>query len=126
MIVLFFCGSSHNRIGTEGAIAIAMGLKENTCYLLQISYNPMQGAGCYGVLKVLQDNPKTAMESLDFSVTVSRNPIVSRLADRFPGVIKKQFGPSIHDCVWDTTVRNCLPHFSHKIQSLYNIFCEVH
>uniref|UniRef100_A0A8C9W902 Leucine rich repeat containing 74B n=1 Tax=Scleropages formosus TaxID=113540 RepID=A0A8C9W902_SCLFO len=59
---------SNNRIPPEGAIRFAMGLKVNkTIMTLNMSRNPIQTAGCYGVLKALQNNPDSAMESLDFS-----------------------------------------------------------
>lgn len=31
--------------------------------------NPIQNAGCFGILKSVKDNPDSAMEALDFSVT---------------------------------------------------------
>lgn len=34
----------------------------------QMSWNPIQNAGCYAILKSVQENPDSAMESLDFSV----------------------------------------------------------
>lgn len=30
--------------------------------------NPIQNAGCYGILKSVQENPGSAIEALDFSV----------------------------------------------------------
>lgn len=35
----------------------------------QMGRNPIQTAGCYGLLKSVQENPDSAMEALDFSVT---------------------------------------------------------
>ncbi|XP_026198414.1 leucine-rich repeat-containing protein 74B isoform X2 [Anabas testudineus] len=51
---------SNNRIPPEGAIHLAMGLK--------MGRNPIQSAGCYGILKSIQENPDSAMETLDFTV----------------------------------------------------------
>lgn len=31
--------------------------------------NPIQNAGCYGILQSLQENPNSAIEALDFSVS---------------------------------------------------------
>uniref|UniRef100_A0A4W3GT73 Snake venom metalloproteinase BaP1-like n=1 Tax=Callorhinchus milii TaxID=7868 RepID=A0A4W3GT73_CALMI len=40
---------------------------------------------------------------------------------------KNKCGQSIHDCLWDTAVRNWLPCFAHKytVNSLYSILCSV-
>ena len=35
----------------------------------QMGRNPIQNAGCFGILKSVKDNPDSAMEALDFSVT---------------------------------------------------------
>lgn len=35
----------------------------------QIGRNPILNAGCYGILKSVQDNPDSALETLDFSVS---------------------------------------------------------
>ncbi|KAL3975425.1 threonine 3-dehydrogenase [Sarotherodon galilaeus] len=66
---------SNNRIPPEGAIHLAMGLKVNkTIKSLNIGRNPILNAGCYGILKSVQDNPDSALETLDFSdITVSRD-----------------------------------------------------
>lgn len=32
--------------------------------------NPIQSAGCYGILKSIQENPDSAMETLDFTVSL--------------------------------------------------------
>lgn len=36
---------------------------------IQMGKNPIQDAGCYGILKSVQENPDSAMETLDFGVT---------------------------------------------------------
>lgn len=36
---------------------------------VQIGKNPIQNAGCYGILQSVQENPDSAIEVLDFSVT---------------------------------------------------------
>ncbi|XP_061585852.1 leucine-rich repeat-containing protein 74B isoform X1 [Cololabis saira] len=55
-----------NRIPPEGAIHLAMGLK--------IGRNPLQSAGCYGILQSVQENPDSAMDTLDFSdITVDQD-----------------------------------------------------
>lgn len=36
---------------------------------VQIGKNPIQNAGCYGILQSMQENPDSAIEALDFSVT---------------------------------------------------------
>lgn len=35
---------------------------------IQMGRNPILTAGCYGILKSVQENPESAMEALDFSV----------------------------------------------------------
>ncbi|XP_043571397.1 leucine-rich repeat-containing protein 74B-like [Chiloscyllium plagiosum] len=59
---------SNNRISPEGAVWLSMGLRNNnTLIVLNMARNPMQSAGCYGILKALKENPKSAIEFLDFS-----------------------------------------------------------
>ncbi|XP_048467624.1 leucine-rich repeat-containing protein 74B isoform X2 [Rhincodon typus] len=59
---------SNNHISPEGAVWLSMGLRSNnTLIVLNMARNPMQSAGCYGILKALKENPKSAIESLDFS-----------------------------------------------------------
>ncbi|KAJ8380158.1 hypothetical protein SKAU_G00009360 [Synaphobranchus kaupii] len=50
---------SYNGLGKEGAVAMGEALK--------MARNPMQIAGCYGILKAIQENPESAVEFLDFS-----------------------------------------------------------
>uniref|UniRef100_A0A3Q0SZK8 Leucine rich repeat containing 74B n=1 Tax=Amphilophus citrinellus TaxID=61819 RepID=A0A3Q0SZK8_AMPCI len=66
---------SNNRIPPEGAIHLAMGLRVNkTIKSLNIGRNPILNAGCYGILKSIQDNPDSALEAVDFSdITVSQD-----------------------------------------------------
>ncbi|KAM9393983.1 uncharacterized protein lrrc74b [Pholidichthys leucotaenia] len=66
---------SNNRIPSEGAIHLAVGLKVNkTIKFLNMGRNPILNAGCYGVLKSIQENPNSAMEALDFSdITVNQD-----------------------------------------------------
>uniref|UniRef100_A0A3Q4H5Y5 Leucine rich repeat containing 74B n=1 Tax=Neolamprologus brichardi TaxID=32507 RepID=A0A3Q4H5Y5_NEOBR len=85
---------SFNGFGKEGASALGQALKENNvleelnirynitifavfflCTVCnQIGRNPILNAGCYGILKSVQDNPDSALETLDFSdITVSRD-----------------------------------------------------
>ncbi|XP_019476694.1 leucine-rich repeat-containing protein 74B-like isoform X2 [Meleagris gallopavo] len=57
---------SNNRISVEGALRLAVGLRENkTLKILKMIRNPMQNEGCCGVLKALQANSGTGMEILD-------------------------------------------------------------
>lgn len=37
--------------------------------LVQIGRNPIQNAGCYGILQAVRENPDSAVEALDFWVT---------------------------------------------------------
>lgn len=41
---------------------------------VQMGKNPIQDAGCYGILKSVQENPDSAMETLDFGVTHTYTP----------------------------------------------------
>lgn len=43
--------------------------------LEQMGRNPIQTAGCYGILKSIQGNPESAMETLDFSVREICSPL---------------------------------------------------
>ncbi|XP_075425135.1 leucine-rich repeat-containing protein 74B isoform X2 [Ascaphus truei] len=66
--VLEVLNISNNRISLEGVIRFALCLKENkTLRVLRISRNPMQSEGCFGILKAIQANSESAIESLDFS-----------------------------------------------------------
>ncbi|XP_078410583.1 uncharacterized protein lrrc74b [Cetorhinus maximus] len=59
---------SNNRISPEGAVWLSIGLRSNTTLtVLNMARNPMQSAGCYAILKALKENPKSAIELLDFS-----------------------------------------------------------
>ncbi|XP_067910799.1 leucine-rich repeat-containing protein 74B isoform X2 [Heterodontus francisci] len=59
---------SNNHISPEGAVWLSIGLRSNTgLIVLNMARNPMQSAGCYGILKAIKENPKSALESLDFS-----------------------------------------------------------
>ncbi|XP_066545746.1 leucine-rich repeat-containing protein 74B isoform X2 [Amia ocellicauda] len=84
------------RIPPEGAVRFAMGLKENkTLKTLIMSRNPMQSAGCYGILKSMQGNPESAIESLDFSdITVNKDfdDLYSAIKEMFPNLQVKHGG----------------------------------
>ncbi|XP_072331733.1 uncharacterized protein lrrc74b isoform X1 [Scyliorhinus torazame] len=59
---------SNNRISPEGAVLLSIGLRSNsTLIVLNMARNPMQSAGCYAILKALKENPKSSVDSLDFS-----------------------------------------------------------
>ncbi|XP_044144953.1 leucine-rich repeat-containing protein 74B-like [Bufo gargarizans] len=59
---------SNNRIAIQGAVRFALCLKENkTLRVLKMARNPMQSDGCFAVLKAIQANSESAIESLDFS-----------------------------------------------------------
>ncbi|XP_072271568.1 uncharacterized protein [Pyxicephalus adspersus] len=59
---------SNNRISVQGAVRFALCLKENkTLRILKMGRNPMQSEGCFAILKSIQANSESAMESLDFS-----------------------------------------------------------
>uniref|UniRef100_UPI00398EE5D3 leucine-rich repeat-containing protein 74B-like isoform X2 n=1 Tax=Pristiophorus japonicus TaxID=55135 RepID=UPI00398EE5D3 len=59
---------SNNRISPEGAVWLSIGLRSNsTLTVLNMARNPMRSAGCYGILKAIKENPKSAIVSLDFS-----------------------------------------------------------
>ncbi|XP_028680833.1 leucine-rich repeat-containing protein 74B [Erpetoichthys calabaricus] len=87
---------SNNRIPPEGAVRLAMGLKENkTLKVLNLARNPFQTAGCYAVLKSLQGNPESAIESLDFSdITVNTDfdDLYKTVKEAFPGLQIKHGG----------------------------------
>ncbi|XP_072103682.1 uncharacterized protein lrrc74b [Mobula birostris] len=66
--VLEHLNISNNRISAEGAVLLSLGLKVNITLIgLNMSRNPMRSAGCYGILKAIKENPKSAIRSLDFS-----------------------------------------------------------
>uniref|UniRef100_A0A665SZT9 Uncharacterized protein n=1 Tax=Echeneis naucrates TaxID=173247 RepID=A0A665SZT9_ECHNA len=59
---------SNNRIPPEGAIHLTVGLRVNkTIKSLNMGRNPILNAGCYSILKSVQENPDSAMEALDFA-----------------------------------------------------------
>ncbi|XP_018429372.1 PREDICTED: leucine-rich repeat-containing protein 74B [Nanorana parkeri] len=59
---------SNNRISLQGAVRFALCLKENkTLKVLKMARNPMQSEGCFAILKSIQANSESAVESLDFS-----------------------------------------------------------
>ncbi|TNN51178.1 Leucine-rich repeat-containing protein 74B [Liparis tanakae] len=105
---------SNNRIPPEGALHLATGLKRNNTIKslkardccpeavpsgsvfidvnsLQkaVGRNPIQTAGCYGILQALQENPQSAMEQLDFpDVTVNQDfdDLYSAVKEMFPAL----------------------------------------
>ncbi|KAM8961903.1 leucine-rich repeat-containing protein 74B [Pelodytes ibericus] len=59
---------SNNRISLKGAVRFAMCLKENkTLKVLQMARNPMKSEGCFAILKSIQANSVSSIESLNFS-----------------------------------------------------------
>ncbi|XP_007490448.1 leucine-rich repeat-containing protein 74B [Monodelphis domestica] len=59
---------SNNRISLPGAIRFSSGLRENqTLRILSMGRNPMRNEGCLCILKVIQLNPDSGLEVLDFS-----------------------------------------------------------
>ncbi|KAM4049513.1 leucine-rich repeat-containing protein 74B isoform 1-T1 [Anomaloglossus baeobatrachus] len=59
---------SNNRIALQGAVRFALSLKENkTVRVLKMARNPIQSDGCFAILKAIQSNSESAIESLDFS-----------------------------------------------------------
>ncbi|KAG9487306.1 hypothetical protein GDO78_007260 [Eleutherodactylus coqui] len=62
---------SNNRIAIQGAVRFSLCLKENkTLRVLKMARNPMQSDGCFAILKSIQANTESAIESLDFSEIV--------------------------------------------------------
>ncbi|KAI4820975.1 hypothetical protein KUCAC02_028929 [Chaenocephalus aceratus] len=72
---------SFNGLGEEGASALGKALKENTVleelnvrYEYLMGRNPIQNAGCFTILKSVQENPDSAMEAIYFSdITVNQD-----------------------------------------------------
>ncbi|XP_075687107.1 uncharacterized protein LOC142656102 isoform X2 [Rhinoderma darwinii] len=59
---------SNNRIAIQGAVRFALCLKENkTLRVLKMARNSIQSDGCFAILKSIQANSESAIESLDFS-----------------------------------------------------------
>ncbi|KAG8538876.1 hypothetical protein GDO81_021859, partial [Engystomops pustulosus] len=59
---------SNNRIALQGAVRFALCVKENkTLRVLKMGRNPIQSDGCFAILKSIQANSESAIESLDFS-----------------------------------------------------------
>ncbi|XP_031704929.1 leucine-rich repeat-containing protein 74B isoform X2 [Anarrhichthys ocellatus] len=85
-----------NRIPPEGAIHLAMGLKVNkTIKSLNMGRNPIQNAGCYRILKSLQENPDSAMEKLDFlDITVNQDfeDLYTAVKEIFPALVVNHGG----------------------------------
>lgn len=65
---------------------------------VQIGRNPIHHTGCYGILQSMQENPDSAIEMLDFSVTykstnftrLSANDLFSNILNLFPACIHFQ------------------------------------
>ncbi|KAM4808664.1 leucine-rich repeat-containing protein 74B [Rhinophrynus dorsalis] len=89
---------SNNRISLQGAIRFALCLKENkTLRVLKMSRNPMQSEGCFGVLKAIQANSESAMESLDFSdIVVNKefDELYNTMKEAMPNLSVKHGGNS--------------------------------
>ncbi|XP_068594913.1 leucine-rich repeat-containing protein 74B [Brachionichthys hirsutus] len=87
-VVLEELNVSNNRIPPEGAICLAMGLRVNkTIKSLNMGRNPIQNSGCYRLLKSVQENQHSAMESLDFSdITVNQDfeDLYAAVKEMFP------------------------------------------
>lgn len=47
--------------------------------------NPIQSAGCYAVLKSLQDNPDSALEAIDFAVSRTKCILSTKSSNIFTG-----------------------------------------
>uniref|UniRef100_A0A672YJ88 Uncharacterized protein n=1 Tax=Sphaeramia orbicularis TaxID=375764 RepID=A0A672YJ88_9TELE len=61
----------------------------------QIGKNPIQTAGCYGILKSIQENPDSAMETLDFSdITVNQDfeELHASMKEILPALVVKHGG----------------------------------
>ncbi|XP_040206645.1 leucine-rich repeat-containing protein 74B-like [Rana temporaria] len=75
---------SNNRISLQGAVRFALCLKENkTLKVLKMARNPMQSEGCFAILKSIQANSESAVESLDFS-----DIVVNKQFDDLHAVVK--------------------------------------
>eukprot|EP01063_Lacrimia_lanifica_P014209 TRINITY_DN20846_c0_g1_i1.p1 TRINITY_DN20846_c0_g1~~TRINITY_DN20846_c0_g1_i1.p1 ORF type:complete len:956 (+),score=374.63 TRINITY_DN20846_c0_g1_i1:65-2869(+) len=62
--------ASHNSIGSEGAHAVATGLKANSTLMsLSLSHNPLSTDGVREILKAARDN--STLEELDLSATAA-------------------------------------------------------
>ncbi|KAG7260689.1 hypothetical protein CRUP_021503 [Coryphaenoides rupestris] len=59
---------SNNRLPPAAALLLAAGLAVNkTLKSLNMGRNPIHSAGCYAVLKSLQGNPRSGLETLGFA-----------------------------------------------------------
>lgn len=70
-------GKRQNKLITKWGVIVVQqyffSILRLKCYLLnscwfKMGRNPMQSAGCYGILNSIQSNPASVMEYLDFSV----------------------------------------------------------
>uniref|UniRef100_A0A3B4YHF0 Uncharacterized protein n=1 Tax=Seriola lalandi dorsalis TaxID=1841481 RepID=A0A3B4YHF0_SERLL len=81
---------SNNRIPPEGAIRLTMGLRVNkTIKSLNMGRNPILSAGCYGILKSIQENPDSAMEALNFAgipVNQDFEDLYTKVKEIFPAL----------------------------------------
>ncbi|XP_058388084.1 leucine-rich repeat-containing protein 74B-like [Diceros bicornis minor] len=70
---------NNSRISAVGALSLGLGLRVNqTLRILVVSRNPRRSAGCFAVLRSVQESPVSALELLDFSI---RDVQVSREFD---------------------------------------------
>ncbi|XP_069788770.1 leucine-rich repeat-containing protein 74B isoform X2 [Narcine bancroftii] len=94
--VLEHLNISNNRISAEGAVLLSLGLKANfTLMVLKMARNPMRSAGCYGILKAIKENPKSAIKSLDFSdirVNNDFEDLFNSIKDQAPNLEVKHEG----------------------------------
>ncbi|XP_069614731.1 leucine-rich repeat-containing protein 74B isoform X1 [Ranitomeya imitator] len=75
---------SNNRVALQGAVRFALSLKENkTLRVLKMARNPIQSDGCFAILKSIQANSESSIESLDFS-----DIVVNKQFDDLYSVVK--------------------------------------
>ncbi|KAM9330829.1 uncharacterized protein PAF06_018672 [Gastrophryne carolinensis] len=89
---------SNNRISLQGAVHFALCLKENkTLRVLKMARNPIQSEGCFAILKSIQANSESAIESLDFSdVVVNKqfDDLYAAVKETMPNLTIKHGGNS--------------------------------
>ena len=114
--------AAHNKIGPEGAYAIAQALKANSSLVhLSLAHNPLASQGVRDIIRSLKDN--TTLEGLDLSATAAGPSVKeSRLGEeveeelrevtsRRDAMMKKGAGPAIVAATWqasETYRANCL------------------
>ncbi|XP_072002687.1 leucine-rich repeat-containing protein 74B isoform X2 [Engystomops pustulosus] len=119
---------SNNRIALQGAVRFALCVKENkTLRVLKMGRNPIQSDGCFAILKSIQANSESAIESLDFSVDpmnnikeyIKKNNL--QASELFGKMDEKKNGLVSHEDFEHNLMNSGIPMSKEEIEQLINV-----